>query len=393
MKTIAFVQVASQMSGVEFSTLYLAQHLDRARWSPLVICPSDGDLPQRCREQHIPVAIVPRARMYSTSIRIGRFRIPNLLAWLLNLAAFDTSAQNLARFFATQRPALIVTKGLLAHFYGGLAAKRAGIPCVWHIQDRVSERLGLIFPALLAFGARAFAQQIIVDAESIARQVALAVPREHIHVIWNGVDIEQFHPGIDGASVRAEWQVAPDDLLIGIVGRLTPWKGQHLLLDAFARIANEFPRARVVLIGSALFDTDAYALSLRAQIEHLGIGARVHFAGFRWDMPHVLAALDVVAHTSIEKDSTPLAVVSAFAAGKALVCAHVDGIAELFDDGIDGLLFPPGDVDALTEKLALLLRDADLRTRLGRAARAKAERRLSIEQQTRACETVFEQVI
>lgn len=393
MKTIAFVQVASQMSGVEFSTLYLAQHLDRARWSPLVLCPTDGDLPQRCREHHIPVALVPRARMYSTSVRAGEFRIPNLPAWLLNLAAFNASAQNLARFFATQRPDLIVTKGLLAHYYGGLAARRAGIPCVWHIQDRVSERLGAIFPALLALGARAFAQHIIVDAESIARQVALAVPRERIHVIWNGVDVEQFHPGIDGASVRAEWNAAPDDLLIGVIGRLTPWKGQHLLLHAFAQISAQFPRARVVLIGSALFDTDAYARSLREKVEQLGIGARVQFAGFRWDLPRVLAALDVAAHPSLEKDSTPLAVVSAFAAGKAMVCARVDGTAELFDDGIDGLLVPPGDVNALAEKLALLLRDADLRTRLGRAARAKAERRLSIEQHTRACQAVFEKIL
>lgn len=393
MKTLAFVQMTAQMSGVEFSTLYLAQHLDRARWSPLVICPTDGDLPQRCRERRIPVAIVPRARMYSTSVRLGKFRLPNLLAWGLNLLAFNASAQNLARFFSTQRPDLIITKGLFAHYYGGLAAKRAGIPCVWHVQDRVSERLGLIFPALLALGARAFAQHIIVDAESIARQVALAVPRERIHVIWNGVDVDQFHPGIGGAPVRAEWNVAPDDLLIGVIGRLTPWKGQHLLLRAFARLADEFPRAHVVVIGAALFDTDTYARSLRTQIEQAGLCARVHFAGFRWDLPHVLAALDVLVHPSLEKDSTPLAVVSAFAAGKAMVCARVDGIAELFDDGIDGLLFSPGDVNALTAKLALLLRDGDWRTRLGRAARAKAERRLSIAQHTRACETVFEQVL
>ena len=106
-------------------------------------------------------------------------------------------------------------------------------------------------------------------------------------------------------------------------------------------------------------------------------------------MPEVFAALDLVAHTALEKDSSPLAVVSAMASGKAIVCTRVDGTAQLFDEEIDGLLVQPGDVNALALNLRRLLCHVNLRERLGRAARDKAERELSVVQFTRGCEAVF----
>lgn len=390
---VALVDAAAQMSGVEFSTLYLAQTLDRTRWQPLVICPEEGDLPTHCRASGIEVALVPQARFHSTSAWVAQRTVPNPFAWLWNAAAFFPTARRIAKQLRASQIQLVVTKGLVAHFYGGLAACMARIPCVWHVQDRVSERMGALYPLLMASAGNVLANEIITDAESIARQFALRVPRTRITVIWNGVDTREFAPDVDGSSVRAEMGYTPDQQLVGCIARLVAWKGQHLLLDAFARLASEFPRARLVLVGSALFDTDAYAAQLRAQTQRLGLQDRVVFAGFRRDLPQVLAALDIVAHPALEKDSTPLAVVSALASGKALVCAAVDGTAELFADGENGLLFPPGDVDALTAQLTRVMRDAALRTRLGKNARLFAERALSVEQFTRKCEGVFERAL
>ena len=283
-------------------------------------------------------------------------------------------------------PALIVPKGLLAQFYGGLAARLAGVPCVWHVQDRVSGRAGPLYAWSLALAGRLVAREVIVDAESIARQLAQFVPRERIHVIPNGVDVREFTPETDGSRVRAEWNVESRELLIGVVGRLTHWKGQEVLLRAFAKIATEFPESRLAFIGAPVFDNDGYEQALRQETVRMGLTSRVIFTGFRWDMPQVFAALDVVAHTALEKDSSPLAVVSAMAAGKAIVCSRVEGTAELFDEGQDGLLYPPGDADALVEKLRMVLCDAGLRKRLGATARAKAERELSIEIFARRCQ-------
>ncbi len=393
MREIAFIEVASQMSGVEFSTLYLAQSLDHNRFKPLVVCPEEGDLPQQCRSAGVEVCIIPRPQFFSTSTRLAGHSILNPLAILVNIALIFASARSLASFLRKRKPALVVSKGLLAQFYGGLAARWANVPCVWHIQDRVSNRAGPLFAWTLAVTGRVLAREIIVDAASIARQLAPLVPRERIHVIWNGVNTSEFSPQTDGSAVRAEWMARGDDLLIGAAGRLTHWKGQHTLIQAVARLAPEFPQARVVLVGAALFDTDAYARELEGLVKELDLQNRVVFAGFRWDMPQVFAAFDIVAHTALDKDSSPLAIVSAMASGKPVVCSCVDGTEELFDDGKDGLLFTPGNVDDLAEKLAKVLRDEDLRKKLGHAARAKAERELSVEKFSRECEAIFQKAI
>lgn len=390
---VIFVDAASQMGGVEFSTLYLTKSLDRTRWRPLVICPEEGELPRRCREAKVEVAIVPRSRFFSTGIRVADRTVVNPLALASNSGSVLASAYILARFFRGRKPNLVVTKGLLSHFYGGLAARLERIPCVWHVQDRVSERPGPFFAWAMAIGGRLLAREVMVDAESIARQFRPLVSPEKISVVWNGVDLNEFAPNREGSTVRAEWNAGAGETLIGIIGRLTPWKGQSVLIQAFAKIADRFPRARVIIIGAPLFESDVYLRKLIGETERLGLSARICFAGFRSDLPQVLGALDLVVHSALEKDSSPLAVVSAMAAGKPIICTRVDGTAELFQDGVDALLVTPGDAAELAEKLALLLGDAGLSKRLGDAARRKAERELSLERFTSSCERVFERAL
>lgn len=392
-KEIVFVEVESQMSGVEFTTLYLIQHLDRSKWIPLVVCPEEGDLPSKCRATGVPVAIVPRPHLFSTSSYIGGVAVLNPFALIADLGLLILSAFLLARLLRVRRPALVVPKGLMAQIYGGLAARLVGIPCVWHVQDRVSNRAGPFFAWTLSLAGRWLAKEIIVDAASIARQLRSFVPSERIWVIWNGVDTQEFSPSVDGSGVRAEWGVRNGELLIGSTGRLTPWKGQRVLIQAFALIANQFPQARVALIGAALFETNEYESVLKRETARLGLGDRVIFAGFRRDLPQVLAALDVIAHTALEKDSSPLAVVSAMAVGKPIVCTRVDGTVELFEDGVSGLLVPPGDVDALAGALERLASNVTLREKLGRAAREEAECKLSIEQFAADCQAVFDRAL
>ena len=391
MKTVAFVELASEMSGVEYSTLYLASRLDRAQWDPLVLAPAEGELTARCRDAGIRVRIVPHARFFSTSLRLGKSTVVNPFAWFANGIAILSSAAALARVLRETHPALVVPKGLLAQFYGGMAARWCGIPCVWHLQDRVSDRAGFLFPFLLSLGARVFACRVIADADSIAKQIRGIVPPDRIRVIWNGVDLDEFSPAVDGLAVRAEWGIAPDEILIGSVSRLVAWKGQHVLLEAFARIASRFPNARLVFVGSALFDTDAYANALHTRAAELELGERVLFVGYRRDIPQVLSACDIFCHTALTKDSTPLAVVSALAAGKPIICSDLDGTRELFAPGEDGILVPPGDPDALADALARLLQDPLLRARLSAAARAKAQHSLDLTQFTRRCQAVFDE--
>jgi len=146
------------------------------------------------------------------------------------------AARRLARVLQQVNADLIVTKGLFSHFYGGLAARQLGIPCVWHVQDFISERFWKVYQRLFGQVARWMPDHIIVDGASISRQLHRTV-RNRTSIIHNAVDTNVFRPGLDGRTIRKEVGIPLDAMVIGHVGRMTPWKGQHYLLQAFARIA------------------------------------------------------------------------------------------------------------------------------------------------------------
>jgi glycosyltransferase involved in cell wall biosynthesis len=296
------------------------------------------------------------------------------------------TSRRLARFLAQTKPHLVVTKGLFPHFYGGLAARHLGIPCIWHVQDFISERFLGLYRRAFALAARVLPNHIIADGAAISRQ--LNPVKDRLSVILNGVDSNVFHPGIDGASVRAEFGLPAGAIVIGHVGRMTPWKGQHYLLEAFARIARESPNAYLLFVGDPVFDNDSYQNKLLNLTAELGLTERVRFAGYRHDMPEVLAAMDVFAFTSVEKDTSPLALLSAMSSGLAILAFDIEGVTELMTLE-HCCLVPVAQVEPMADSLNLLISDPTLRRRLARNARQQAKTALSLDRYVPAMEKVF----
>jgi glycosyltransferase involved in cell wall biosynthesis len=381
------------MSGVEFSTLYTARALNSEQWDPVVVVPEEGDLSAQCIIAGVRYVVVPMPQMVSVGFRLWGRTLLNPFALVMNPLLVILGSLRIAGFLKAEGATIAVTKGMASHFVGGCASAIAGVPCVWHVQDRVSERLGKFYPLMLSLAGRLLAQHMIADADSIATQLALLVPRRKISVVWNGVDTRQFAPDVDGSGVRREWGISDGEVLIGVVARMAPWKAQHILLEACLDLFNMDPTARVVLVGTPMFYQDEYLHRLQEVARRNGLADRVIFAGFRWDLPQVLAALDVFVHTAVEKDSSPLAVVSAMSAGKAVICPNIPGVSELFRDGQDGLLYPPGDAGALARQLKRVIGDKTLAANLGAAAREKAIREFGLDQFARKCENVFSNVL
>jgi glycosyltransferase involved in cell wall biosynthesis len=388
-RKVYFVESAAAMGGVQFSTLYLVQHLDRARWEPVVICPEEGDLTEACRRSGVAVHILDFPALHSTSFRVGRssVRLPNPLAWIWDVGAISVAAQRLARFFKQTNPDLVVTKGLFSHFYGGLAARRSGIPCVWHVQDFISERFWKIYQRLFAHAARWLPDHIIADGASIGRQLHRSM-QDRISIIHNGVDTDVFRPDIDGQRIRREVGIPDDAMVVGHVGRMTPWKGQHYLLGAFARVAAVMKNVYLLFVGAPVFDSNAYQRDLLHLTAKLGLNDRVKFAGYRHDIPFVLAAMDVFAFTSVEKDTSPLTLLSALSSGRPVVAFDIEGVQELLPPH-EQVLVPVGQVNVLAHSIINLLSDAALRQRLAVSARRLAETEFGIDKYVARVESAF----
>ncbi|MFP3186298.1 MAG: glycosyltransferase family 4 protein, partial [Paraburkholderia sp.] len=163
--------------------------------------------------------------------------------------------------------------------------------------------------------------------------------------------------------------------LAGLFGRLAPWKGQHVALEALARL----PELHLVLVGSALFGEEAYAESLREQAARLGVGERLQFAGFRDDMPAWMKAVDVILHTSTEPEPFGRVIIEGMAAGRPVIAAAAGGVKEIVRHRKNGWLVPPGNVEALTEAIDILHAAPELAQRIADQALIDVSRHFSVE--------------
>jgi glycosyltransferase involved in cell wall biosynthesis len=349
---------------------------------PHVILAEEGPLAGRLLRQGISVEVLPLAE-HARSLRRDRVRPRG--APLHSVVSAALYALRLARRLRRIRPDLVHTNSLKSALYGGLAGRLAGVPVIWHVRDRIAE------------------DYLPRPAVRLVRAVARIVP---VGVIANSEATLATLPPLPGRSWVIPSPIArpeevprarrPDgSVRIGMLGRLAPWKGQEVFLDAFAQARGQVRTGQdlhAVIIGAALFGEEGYEASLHKRVAALGLESHVEFLGFVDDVVGALGGLDVLVHASIIPEPFGQVVVQAMAAGLPVVAAGAGGPAEVVEHGIDGLLYPPADRCALAAHLVCLAEDRALRQRLGQAGRVKA-RRFTPEALAPAVAEVYEQVL
>jgi len=295
------------------------------------------------------------------------------------------------RLFQREQPDIVATYGLKPGIYARLAARLAGVPVVVHTS------WGLFFqddapwyrklPILLLEKASA---PLCDYAFSENRDDLARMQRWHfksadrLGYLGNATDVRgRFDPArFDAAAVRATraaFGLAPDGLVVGVVGRLTQSKGLSEFLAAAQATARRHPGVQFVWIGprdasrgDGISASDRRALAAAKSVTLLG--NQPHAA-----MPALYAMLDIVVLPS-HREGFPRALVEAAAMARPIVATDIRGCREAVDHGLTGLLVPPRDAAALTQSLVALLEDAGLRQRMGHAGRAKALREFDEEQ-------------
>lgn len=270
-----------------------------------------------------------------------------------------------------------------ALFVCALAAKLSRRPLVWILHDIVTDPAfsATNRRASLAF-ARLFARLVAVNSEETGRAfIEAGGEADKVRIVYNGFDPAKakLHDAGMAARLRAELGLGPQPL-VGLFGRLSEWKGQHVFLDALAAMEG----VQAVIVGGALFGQEAYEARIREQASRLGLDDRVRFLGFRSDVPELMASMDVVAHTSIVAEPFGRVVVEAMMCGRPVVATRGGGVTEIIRDGETGLLVPPGDASALAAALGTILSDPALSQRLGQSGREDVSGRFSLEETCRS---------
>lgn len=287
----------------------------------------------------------------------------------------------LAGLFRKTRPDIVHTRNAESFFYGFLGAKLAGVQCVIHSEHgRTFNDRAIRFRVQRWFSAHT--QAVFSVSKQLRDELVsrIGIPYQSIQVLYNGVDLERFGCG-DRTTARQKLNLKDADIVIGSVGRLVPVKNYPLLLAAIAALARK--DIVVLLVGEG-----PERSALESLGKALGLENQVRFLGHRDDVTSLLAAMDVFVLPSLSEGMSNT-LLEAMASGVACVASAVGGNPELISHGSDGFVFASDDTAALTAHLQNLCSDADLRKKLGDAARARMVREFSIQAMIERYETLY----
>jgi glycosyltransferase involved in cell wall biosynthesis len=231
------------------------------------------------------------------------------------------------------------------------------------------------------------AHAVVAVSEHTAAHLRSAenAPPGKVHVIPNGIDFERVRISSDDAAARIRTEFGTDHALLLMAARLHPEKGYEHLFAALPEIAQRLgDRVRLLIAGTGTFEA-AY----RERVRALGCSHLVHFLGFRRDLPDLMAAADLFVLPSVA-EAFGLVLAEALYLGTPVVATRTGGIPEIVDDGVNGILVPPGDSTALAEAVARLLTDEPTRRRMRGAGRDKVLAQFRFDTMLQRYEALYE---
>lgn len=374
---IAHVVAALIPGGAERQALMLAERLPRDRFQvDFLSLVGAGDYDDRARAAGLKVvhlahrpaedegfveAMVRRSQMgyrLARAMRRGRYDIVD--AWLY--------------------PADVLT--VLVREATGNRAVMSGRRNI-HPHDRFG-RLGVVVDRYVA----ARIDAVVANSDSAAANAIRAHGTDpgKLRIIRNGV--EPIEP-LDDATWRWWRQrmgATDDEIVIGCVGNYRDMKRHDLLIDAFARLAKDDPRLRLVLVGEGDMRP-----AMERQVAQLALGDRIRLHGTEQDPRPMYRAFDLVVQAS-RSEGLPNVLLEAASASRAIVATDAGGSPEVVKDGVTGLLVPIENLEALTNAMRVALADADLRARLGAAAAVHVDEAFGVGRYVREWASLYEEI-
>ena len=379
-RTILFFDHTARLGGGEIALLNLVMALDKQRFTPLVVLGSNGKLADRLAQAGIETHIIPLDSKLAETRR--KSVTPALLLQPSRLCKLVIYAWKLARFMQMRHVDALHTNSLKADIIGAVSARIARVPLVWHVRDRIAPDY-LPAPAVHCFRwlCRHIPNCVIANSGATLATLGKA-PRPHQHVVHDGMPPMALPP-------TPAHNPAP---VIGLVGRISPWKGQHIFVEAARLVHKRHPAARYQIIGAPLFGEDAYEQDVRAQVKRLQLESSFEFTGFRDDIQKAIQELDILVHASITPEPFGQVVAEAMQLEKPVVATNGGGVPEIVEQHRTGILVPRGDAPQMASAIEWLLNNPHERARMGLAGRKRIVARFSIRQTARKVEQIYDEL-
>lgn len=279
-------------------------------------------------------------------------------------------------------PDIVMSHGFNGHFMARIATTLSNKPfrtvCsyhgLYHAPTMAHRIIGGTYNRFTEHYIRRRACSTVAVAEYSRRYlIEKGADPARVEVIHNGIsDLEQNL--LARERLREEWGIHSGEILVGIASRFDPIKGIACLVDAFSRVAGQYPQAKLVMIGAGSLDH-----ALRAQVGSLGLSGRVVFTGFRTDIAACLEAMDIFVLPSLA-ESHSIGLLEAMRAAKPIIATDVGGNTESARHEQEALIVPPADAASLAAALERLFNDPALRNRFGQMARKRFLAEFTVDQ-------------
>ena len=350
----------SSIGGGEKQLAYLVANIDRARYRPRVVCPDDGVFVEHLRRANIPTVVLALPPWRKARSLITRY----------------SAAQKLVALAKTHKPQLVHTSDSWFNPYLWYLKKRLQVPVVSHVRN-------LLTPDQVRnYRFNRIDRTIAISEQSKAPLIQAGIAAEKVDVVHNCVDLSVFQPAYAPAH--------SGDYVVGIVGRIEPFKRQKVFVEIAARVTGQCEQVRFHIIGAAL-DTPEhriYEQEVRQLVAKYRLQAFIHFAGHRTDIPIAMQELDLLVTLSAGS-----VIAEAMATGKPVIGTPIGSTAEMIVHGVTGYVVPLDPIDGIADKIIELANDPIRSMHIGQAARKHAEEAFGVEMHVQKVQDVYERLL
>jgi glycosyltransferase involved in cell wall biosynthesis len=378
---VLFVSHSSELNGAERMLLDALRRLDRGKFAPLLAVPGPGDLSQEASAIGIESVTFPMNWTLTEKSRLWK----QPFSW----AADVPGVFRLARFIGERGIELVVTNSA-ACWAGAYAARRARIPHAWFVHEILDGERPLLVFALgrtsLVRRMLRLSKRIVASSRASARAFG---DSSAVAVIGNGIELSP--PSVPSPdSLRESLGLGKADLVLGIIGKIYPGKGQKEAVQATGLLRTRWPGVRLLVIGDV--EDKSYFAEIRKEIKAMGLDRNVVFTGRRTDVRGILPLLKALVIAS-SVDSLGRVGLEAMAAGIPVIAAAKGGLPEIIADGRTGLLVDSPDPQGIAAAVIRLLDDPALEKTIAEGGRRFVEANFSLDVQVRKIERVLEECL
>ena len=350
----------SSIGGGEKQLAYLVANIDRARYRPLVVCPDDGVFVEHLRGADIPTVVLELPPWRKARSLITR----------------SSAAKKLIALAKTHNTHLVHTSDSWLNPYLWFLKKRLKLPVVSHVRNLLTS------DQVRKYRFDRMDRTIAISEQSKIPLIQAGIDAQKVDVVHNCVDLSVFQPAYGPAH--------PGEYVVGIVGRIEPFKRQQEFVEIAAKVTAQCKKVRFRIIGAAL-DTPEhriYEQEIRQLVAKYGLQKRIHFTGHRTDMPAAMRELDLLVTLSAGS-----VIAEAMATGKPVIGTPIGSTAEMIVHGVTGGIVPLDPIEKIADKIVELAEDPIQSVRMGQAARKHAEETFSIEKHVQKVQDIYKKLL